>query len=105
MFKVSFWNCVAVLGSDKKQHVKKSNDADSNLLTLHILENGSFRGISFAKLNQQKNTSHNANNSSIGSTCASADLSLDTHDGKILNILEELKCSADQRFVEECTEQ
>ena len=30
---------------------------------------------------------------------------MDTHDEEILNILEELQCSADQRIVEECTEQ
>ena len=31
-------------------------------------------------------------------------MSLDTHDEEILNILEELQCSAGQRIVEECTE-
>ena len=46
-------------------------------------------------LNTDIFTSHNASNSSINSICASADLSLDTHDEKILNILEELQCSAD----------
>ena len=51
------------------------------------------------------------------STCASTDLSLDTHDKyswecfswecnswEILSILEKLQCSADQGVVEECTE-
>ena len=56
-------------------------------------------------LNTVTSTSHNPSNSSIRSTCASADLSLDKYDGEILNILQELKCSADQRIVEECTEQ
>ena len=56
-------------------------------------------------LNTDTSTSHNASNSSIRSTCASIDLSLDTHDEEILNILEELQCSTDQRIVEECTEQ
>ena len=55
-------------------------------------------------LNTDTSTSHNASNSSIRSTCASIDLSLDTHDEEILNIVEELQCSADQRIVEECTE-
>ena len=32
-------------------------------------------------------------------------MSLDTHDEEIFNILEELQCSANQRIVEECTEQ
>ena len=45
-------------------------------------------------LNTDTSTSHNASNS------VSADLSLDKHDEEILNILEELQCSA-----EECTEQ
>ena len=56
-------------------------------------------------LNTDTSTSHNVSNSSIRSTCASADLSLDTHDEEILNILEELQCSADQIIVEKCTEQ
>ena len=56
-------------------------------------------------LNTDTSTSHNASNSSIRSTCASADLSLHTHDEEILNIHEELQCSADQRIVENCTEQ
>ena len=56
-------------------------------------------------LNTGASTSHNASNSSIRSTCASTDLSLNAHNEKILNILEELQCSADQRIVEECTEQ
>ena len=55
--------------------------------------------------NTDTSTSHNASNSSIRTTCACADLSLDTRDEEILNILEELQCSADQRIVEECTEQ
>ena len=50
-------------------------------------------------LNTDTSTSHNASNS------ASADLSLDTHDEEIWNILEELQCSADQRIAEEWTEQ
>ena len=55
-------------------------------------------------LNTDTSTSHNASNSSIRCTCASGDLSLDTHNEEILNILEELQCSADERIVEECTE-
>ena len=55
--------------------------------------------------NTDTSTSHNASNSSIRTTCACADLSLDARDEEILNILEELQCSADQRIVEECTEQ
>ena len=54
-------------------------------------------------LNTDTSTSHNASNSSIRSTCASADLSLDTQDEEILNILEGLQGSANQRV--ECTEQ
>ena len=53
--------------------------------------------------NTDKSISHNASNSSIRSTCASADLSLDTQDEEILNILEGLQGSANQRV--ECTEQ
>ena len=56
-------------------------------------------------LNTDISTSHNASSSSIRSRCASADLSLDTHDEEILSILEELKCSLYQGMVEECTEQ
>ena len=56
-------------------------------------------------LNTDTSTSHNAGNSSIRSICASADLSLNTHDEEILNILEELQCSVDQRIVEKRTEQ
>ena len=52
--------------------------------------------------NTDTSTSHTASNSS---TCASTDLSLDTHDKEILSILEERQCSADQGMVEECTEQ
>ena len=48
-------------------------------------------------LNTDTSTSHNASNTSIRTTCAYADLSLDTHD-------EDLQCSANQRIVEECTE-
>ena len=55
-------------------------------------------------LNTDTSTSHNASNSSIRSTCASRNLSLDTNDEEIFNILEELQCSADQRILEECTE-
>ena len=44
-------------------------------------------------------------NISIRSTCTSTDLSLDTHDEEILNILGELQCSADQRIVKEYTVQ
>ena len=54
-------------------------------------------------LNTDTSTSHNASNSSIRSTCASPDLSLDTQDEEILNILEGLQGSANQRV--ECTEQ
>ena len=54
-------------------------------------------------LNTDTSTSHNASNSSTRSTCASADLSLDTQDEEILNILEQLQGSANQRV--ECTEQ
>ena len=56
-------------------------------------------------LNRDTSTSHNANNNSIRSTYASADLSLDTQDEEILNILEELQGSANQRIAEECTDQ
>ena len=52
--------------------------------------------------NTDKSISHNASNSSIRSTCASADLSLDTQDEETLNILEELQGSANQRV--ECAE-
>ena len=41
-------------------------------------------------VNTATSTSHGASNSSIRSTCASPDFSLDTHDEEILNILEEL---------------
>ena len=54
-------------------------------------------------LNTDTSTSHNAHNSSIRSTCASTDLSLDTQDQEILNILEELQGSANPRV--ESTEQ
>ena len=54
-------------------------------------------------LNTDTSTSHNAHNSSIRSTCASADFSLDTQDEEILNILEELQGSANSRV--ESTEQ
>ena len=54
-------------------------------------------------LNTDASTSHNAHNSSIRSTCASADLSLDTQDEEIWNILEELQGSANPRV--ESTEQ
>ena len=54
-------------------------------------------------LNTDTSTSHNASNSSIRSTCASADLSLDTQDEEILNIPGELQDSANQRV--ECTKQ
>ena len=53
-------------------------------------------------LNTGTSTSHTASNRS---TCASTDLSLDTHDKDILSILKEIQCSADQGMVEECTEQ
>ena len=53
-------------------------------------------------LNTDTSTSRNASNSSIRSTCASADLSLDIQDEEILNIFEELQGSANQRV--ECTE-
>ena len=53
-------------------------------------------------LNTDKSTSHDASNNSIRSTCASADMSLDTQN-EILNILEGLQGSANQRV--ECTEQ
>ena len=56
-------------------------------------------------LNTDISTSHNASNSSIRSTYASTDLSLDRHDEEILSILEELKCSLYQGMVEECTKQ
>ena len=56
-----------------------------------------------AVLNTDTSTSHNVNNSSIRSKYASADLSFGTHDEDILNILEELQRSPDQRIVEECT--
>ena len=52
-------------------------------------------------LNTETSASHNASNNSIRSTCASADLSLDTQDEEILNILEELQGAANQRV--ECT--
>ena len=48
-------------------------------------------------LNTDTSTSHNASNSSIRSTYASADLSLDTQD-ESLNILEGLQSSANQRL-------
>ena len=48
-------------------------------------------------------TCHNSSNSSIRTTCASADVSLDTQDEEILNISEGLQGSANQRV--ECTEQ
>ena len=54
-------------------------------------------------LNTDTSTSHNVSNSSIRSTWASADLSLDTQDEEILNIFEELQGSANQRV--ERTEQ
>ena len=54
-------------------------------------------------LNTDTSASHNASSSSIRSTCASTDLTLDTQDEEILNILEELQGSANQRV--ECTEQ
>ena len=50
-------------------------------------------------LNTDIPTSHNASNSSIRSTCVSANLSLDTQDKQILNFLEELQDSANQRIV------
>ena len=56
-------------------------------------------------LNRDTSTSHNANNNSIRSTYASADLWLDTQDEEILNILEELQGSANQRIAEECTDE
>ena len=49
-------------------------------------------------LNTDTSISYIASNSSIRSTYASANLSLDTHDEEVLNILEELQCSADQRM-------
>ena len=57
----------------------------------------------YKDLNTDTSASHNASSSSIRSTCASTDLSLDTQDEEILNILEELQGSANQRV--ECTEQ
>ena len=50
-------------------------------------------------LNTDISTSHNASNSSIRSTCVSVNLSLDTQDKQILNFLEELQDSANQRIV------
>ena len=53
-------------------------------------------------VNTDTSTSHNASNSSIRSTCASADLSLDTQNEEILNILEELQGSARVECTEWC---
>ena len=53
-------------------------------------------------LNTDTSSSHDASNISIRSTSTSVDLSLDTHDEEIFNILEVLQCSADQRIVEGC---
>ena len=52
-----------------------------------------------------RNTDTSASNSSRKGTCASADLSLYTHDEAILNILEELHCSANQKIAQKFTEQ
>ena len=49
-------------------------------------------------LNTDTSFSHNNSNSSVRQTCASADLSLNTHDEEILNILVELQCSADKEL-------
>ena len=54
-------------------------------------------------VNTDTSASHSASNSSIKSTCVSADLSFDTQDEEILNIREELQGSANQRI--ESTEQ
>ena len=56
-------------------------------------------------LHTDTSVSHLARNSSIKSKCVSADQSFNTHDEEILNILEELQCSANQSIVEEGNEQ
>ena len=93
----------------KKEY--KFGKSKSNLLkiskNLLISEQINHSGMlsTYPVLNTDISTSHNASSSSIRSRCASADLSLDTHDQEILSILEELKCSLYQGMVEECIEQ